>query len=162
MPSTSWVRAEPLVSFGVRQLRAIPGRSTGTGRGGAFRSPGKRRPPDDGGLFTEVGGHTHRGRRTVGRVPGGLSARRAASVLLSPNPADLINQTWMLHRLPVLTVGDAVTLPDNFLGRALQLIADDLRVATVSFLSNDAGFLSFPVKKRSRQPASRRDTTPAR
>ena len=66
--------------------------------------------------------------------------------LVSPHAADLINQTWMLHRIPVLAIGDAVTLPDNFLGRALQLIADDLRVATVSFLSNDAGFLSFPLK----------------
>ena len=37
-------------------------------------------------------------------------------------------------------------MPDNFLGRALRLLDDDLRVATVSFLSNDAGFLSFPVK----------------
>jgi len=66
--------------------------------------------------------------------------------LVSPNAADLINQTWMLHRLAVLAVADAITLPDNFLGRALQLIDDDLRVATVSFLSNDAGFLSFPVR----------------
>jgi len=62
------------------------------------------------------------------------------------NPADLINEAWTLHRLPVLAVGDAVTLPARFLGRALQLMADDLRVATVSFLSNDAGFLSFPPR----------------
>ena len=65
---------------------------------------------------------------------------------MAANPADLINQTWNLHRLPVLVVADAVTVPDNFLGRALALLADDLRVATVSFLSNDAGFLSFPVR----------------
>ncbi len=62
------------------------------------------------------------------------------------SPADLINQAWELHHLPVLAVADAVSLPDNFLGRALQLMADDLRVGTVSFLSNDAGFLSFPVR----------------
>lgn len=64
--------------------------------------------------------------------------------LVAANTADLINQTWALHRLPVLAVGDAVTLPEKFLGGALQLMADDLRVGTVSFLSNDAGFLSFP------------------
>jgi glycosyltransferase involved in cell wall biosynthesis len=60
--------------------------------------------------------------------------------------AGLINQAWTLHRLPVLAVADAVSLPDHFLGRALQLMAEDLRVATVSFLSNDAGFLSFPIR----------------
>ncbi len=66
--------------------------------------------------------------------------------IVASNIADLINQTWILHHLPVLAVGDAITLPDNFLGPALGLLADDLRVATVSFLSNDAGFLSFPLK----------------
>ena len=66
--------------------------------------------------------------------------------LVAEDAADLINQVWVLHHLPVLALADAVSLPDNFLGRALQLITDDLRVATVSFLSNDAGFLSFPLK----------------
>ena len=66
--------------------------------------------------------------------------------LVASNHADLINQTWTLHHLPVLAVGDAITVPSDFLGPALGLIADDLRVATVSFLSNDAGFLSFPFK----------------
>ena len=80
--------------------------------------------------------------------------------LSSPNPADLFNRTWMLHRLPVLAVADAITLPDNFLGPALQLIAEDLRVATVSFLSNDAGFLSFPVKNAPvNQPPEGHDAT---
>ena len=72
--------------------------------------------------------------------------------VVAMSPADLINQAWELHRLPVLAVADAVSLPDNFLGRALQLMADDLRVATVSFLSNDAGFLSFPVRNEPTQP----------
>jgi glycosyltransferase involved in cell wall biosynthesis len=66
--------------------------------------------------------------------------------LAAISPADLFNKVWELRRLPVLAVGDAVTVPDNFLGRALALMADDLRVASVSFLSNDAGFLSFPIK----------------
>jgi glycosyltransferase involved in cell wall biosynthesis len=80
--------------------------------------------------------------------------------VMAISPADLINQTWELHRLPVLAVSDAVSLPDNFLGRALQLMADDLRVATVSFLSNDAGFLSFPVRNEpTPQPPEGNDPT---
>jgi glycosyltransferase involved in cell wall biosynthesis len=86
-------------------------------------------------------------------VAGGLSAElllpfreAGCECVQASNAADLINQTWTIHRLPVLAVADAVSLPDVFLGRALQLMADDLRVATVSFLSNDAGFLSFPTR----------------
>jgi glycosyltransferase involved in cell wall biosynthesis len=80
--------------------------------------------------------------------------------LVAGNPADLINKTWTRHHLPVLAVSDAVSLPDNFLGRALQLMADDLRVATVSFLSNDAGFLSFPVRNEpTNQPPEGNDAS---
>jgi glycosyltransferase involved in cell wall biosynthesis len=80
--------------------------------------------------------------------------------VVAGNHADLINQAWTLHRLPVLAVSDAVSLPDNFLGRALQLMADDLRVATVSFLSNDAGFLSFPVRNEpTNQPPEGHDAS---
>ncbi len=76
------------------------------------------------------------------------------------NAADLINQTWARYHLPVLAVGDAVSLPHNFLGRALQLMADDLRVATVSFWSNDAGFLSFPLRNvTTNQPPERHDAS---
>jgi glycosyltransferase involved in cell wall biosynthesis len=76
------------------------------------------------------------------------------------SPADLVNQVWDLYRHPVLAVGDAVSLPDNFLGRALQLMADDLRVATVSFFSNDAGFLSFPFRNEpTPQPPEGHDPT---
>lgn len=76
------------------------------------------------------------------------------------SPADLVNQVWELYRHPVLAVGDAVSLPDNFLGRALQLMADDLRVATVSFFSNDAGFLSFPFRNEpTGQPPEGHDAT---
>ena len=76
------------------------------------------------------------------------------------SPADLINQVWELYRHPVLAVADAVSLPDNFLGRALQLMADDLRVASVSFFSNDAGFLSFPVRNEpTNQPPEGNDAT---
>ncbi len=59
--------------------------------------------------------------------------------VVAGNPADLINHAWTLHRLPVLAVGDAVSLPEHFLARALQLMADDLRVATR---------LPFPEQRR--------------
>ncbi len=62
--------------------------------------------------------------------------------------AELVNHAWSSYRLPVLSVSDAVTLPDTFLDRALTLLEEDLRVATVSFLSNDAGLLSFPERNR--------------
>jgi glycosyltransferase involved in cell wall biosynthesis len=65
--------------------------------------------------------------------------------IVTTDAADTINSAWDQHRSPVLVVGDAITVPRNFLGRALQMIADDLRVASVSFLSNDAGFLSLAV-----------------
>jgi glycosyltransferase involved in cell wall biosynthesis len=78
--------------------------------------------------------------------------------LVAANPADLINQVWALHHLPVLVVGDAVSLPESFLGPALRLIDDDLRVGTVSFLCNDAAFLSFPFKNEpSKQPPEGHD-----
>jgi glycosyltransferase involved in cell wall biosynthesis len=62
--------------------------------------------------------------------------------------ADLVNQAWKAHGLPVLAVSDAVILPENFLGPALDLLAGDVRIATVSFISNDAGLLSFPENNR--------------
>ncbi len=71
--------------------------------------------------------------------------------MVANDPADLINQVWSLHRVPVLAVGDAVSLPDNFLDHALQLLHDDLRVATVSFFSDDAAYLSFPFGSSTRR-----------
>ncbi len=70
--------------------------------------------------------------------------------MVADDPADLINQVWSVHRAPVLAVGDAVTLPDDFLHHALQLLRGDLRVATVSFFSDDAAYLSFPFGSSAR------------
>ncbi len=66
--------------------------------------------------------------------------------------AELVNRVWVDHHLPVLAVSDAVTLPDDFLGPALALVSDELRIASVSFISNDAGLLSFPNRNH---PAAR-------
>ncbi len=65
--------------------------------------------------------------------------------MVATSPAELINKVWSVHRAPVLAVGDPVTLPDDFLEPALQLLQSDLRFASVSFLSNDAAYLSFPT-----------------
>jgi glycosyltransferase involved in cell wall biosynthesis len=107
-------------------------------------------------LMTAVASLHKAGIRVVAGGPSGESILPFRDVgcqcLVATNHADLINQAWTLHHLPVLAVCDAITLPTNFLGPALGLLADDLRVATVSFLSNDAGFLSFPFKN---EPVSR-------
>jgi glycosyltransferase involved in cell wall biosynthesis len=58
--------------------------------------------------------------------------------------ATLVNDIWMTTRAHVLAVTDAVLVPPDFLGVGLELLQADLRVATVSFLSNAASFLSFP------------------
>ena len=115
-------------------------------------------------LMTAVWSLTSAGIDVVAGGPSGEALvpfrEMGCECLVAGNAADLINKTWMLHHLPVLAVGDAVSLPENFLGRALQLMADDLRVATVSFLSNDAGFLSFPVRNEpTNQPPEGHDAT---
>lgn len=115
-------------------------------------------------LMTAVWSLTSAGIDVVAGGPSGEALvpfrEMGCECLVAGDAADLINKTWMLHHLPVLAVGDAVSLPENFLGRALQLMADDLRVATVSFLSNDAGFLSFPVRNEpTNQPPEGHDAT---
>ncbi len=48
----------------------------------------------------------------------------------------------------MLALGDAVTTPKELVHSGLQLLAEDLRVASVSFFSNDAAYLSFPERNR--------------
>lgn len=48
------------------------------------------------------------------------------------------------HVEAVVVVTSPVLVPDVPFDVALDLARDDIRVATVSFLSNDAGYLSFP------------------
>ena len=95
----------------------------------------------------------------IGVVAGGASAESilpfrdvGCQCLVAANPADLINQTWNLHRLPVLVVADAVTVPDNFLGRALVLLADDLRVAYGVVPEQRRRLPEFPREERSERP----------
>ncbi|MGH9264628.1 MAG: glycosyltransferase [Acidimicrobiales bacterium] len=54
------------------------------------------------------------------------------------------NRAWQERRCHVLVVAAPVELPDGVLGPALLALEDDPRVATVSFLCDDAEFLSLP------------------
>jgi hypothetical protein len=69
-----------------------------------------------------------------------LSVRTVGSV------AQLINETYDQRHSSIIAINDAVVLPPNPFDTALQWIDDDLRVATVSFLSNASGSLSFPTR----------------
>jgi glycosyltransferase involved in cell wall biosynthesis len=68
-----------------------------------------------------------------------------ASARICPNAAALVNRVFAERGTPILVVSDAAVVPLRLLDQALLLAAADPRVATVSFLCNDAGFLSFPV-----------------
>lgn len=69
-----------------------------------------------------------------------VRARQCGSV------SQLVNETWREHRAHVVVVDDAVVLPPDPFVHALRWLDDDVRVASVSFLSNAADFLSFPVR----------------
>ncbi len=69
-----------------------------------------------------------------------LSVRTVGSV------SQLINETYEQRHSSIIAIDDAVVLPPNPFDTALQWIDDDLRVATVSFLSNASGYLSFPTR----------------
>ena len=69
-----------------------------------------------------------------------LSVRTVGSV------SQLINETYEQRHTSIIVIDDAVVLPPNPFETALQWVDDDLRVATVSFLSNASGSLSFPSR----------------
>jgi glycosyltransferase involved in cell wall biosynthesis len=62
----------------------------------------------------------------------------------APTAAGFVNQVAALTRAHLLAVSDAVLVPPELLDVALDLLRSDLRVATVSFLSNAASFLRLP------------------
>ena len=84
-----------------------------------------------------------------------LRTRRSGSA------AALVNQLWSEHRDDILLVTDAVLVPVDFLRRARSALDADPRVATVSFFSNDAAFLSFPYRDHAidRLPDGHDETT---
>ncbi len=60
--------------------------------------------------------------------------------------SELINRTYFAFGGHLLVANDALALPDDVLLTASQWVRNDLRVATVSFLSNASDSLSFPVR----------------
>jgi glycosyltransferase involved in cell wall biosynthesis len=82
--------------------------------------------------------------------PDGLTtlAEAGAEPLPARSLADLVNRVREARDAHVLAIGDPVTVPGDFLSVALDLVAADPRVGTVSFLSNAAAFLSFPERDR--------------
>jgi glycosyltransferase involved in cell wall biosynthesis len=67
-------------------------------------------------------------------------------VVRAQSLAEVIDYVWKRSGDHILAVGDTVITPPGFLDRAILAIRDDMRVATVSFLSNNAGHLSFPTR----------------
>jgi len=60
--------------------------------------------------------------------------------------AAILNDALAADDAHLLVVSAAVVPPPDFLQRALAAIEDDPRIASVSFLSNDGGMLSFPER----------------
>lgn len=72
--------------------------------------------------------------------------------------AELINRTWADHHSHVLAVGDGFRAAKELVSSAVRLLEDDVRVASVSFFSNDGGYLSFPQRNEpSRRPPEGQD-----
>ena len=60
--------------------------------------------------------------------------------------SELVNTAYARTGLSIVVVDDAVVLPPGAFSTAMRWIRDDLRVGSVSFLSNAADFLSFPTR----------------
>lgn len=71
-------------------------------------------------------------------VQAGAAARRA------PSMSSLLNEVATEGGGHVLAVLEPTVLPSDALTPALNLLDSELSIATVSFLANAAGFLSFP------------------
>lgn len=71
-----------------------------------------------------------------------------AEALPARSLGDLVDRVREARDAHVVAIGDPVTVPPGFLGPAVDLVTADPRIATVSFLSNAAAFLSFPDRDR--------------
>ena len=69
----------------------------------------------------------------------------AAEHLVAPTVQAAVSTVWELTGQDIFVVSDAALVPFDALDRAEAILGDDLRNATVSFFSNNAGLLSFPT-----------------
>jgi glycosyltransferase involved in cell wall biosynthesis len=72
---------------------------------------------------------------------GGLGAE----VIVVPTVQEAVSVVWKQRGSDVFVVSDAALVPPDAIERGEAILAADLRNATVSFFSNDAGLLSFPT-----------------
>lgn len=83
-------------------------------------------------------------------LPDGVDASAleglGAEIRRAPSISALVNQAWDEDRCHVLAIDDAVLFAPGAMDAAVELVETDLRIATVSFFSNYAGFLSFPYR----------------
>lgn len=71
-----------------------------------------------------------------------------ATPLYAPTLPSLVNRVWEELRGHVIVVLEAAEFPSRAFDPALRIVEENLRVATVSFLSNAGGLLSFPHRNR--------------
>lgn len=86
--------------------------------------------------------------------PAALAPLTAAGavVVTASSAAVLVDRLYAEHRSHVLLVGDPALFPARALDPALSIVERNLRVATVSFLGQGPGFLSFPVRNQPLPP----------
>ena len=71
------------------------------------------------------------------------------NIEISADPLDTAVHNTMGGAWAGLFVATApVAVPPNAFDRAVRFLADDMRIATVSFLSNDANYLSYPNRNQ--------------
>lgn len=83
-----------------------------------------------------------------GPDPAQLSALTAAGAMYrrANSLGQLVNEVWDEFRAHILVLQSTALVPSGGLDAAVALLGRDLSVATVSFLSNAAGPLSFPYR----------------
>ncbi len=77
-------------------------------------------------------------------APAPVLDRYGVEMVTSASLGALVDTVWRRHRGHVLVVAAPAAFARGALDTAAQIVDDDLRVATVSWWSNAAGFLSFP------------------
>ena len=66
--------------------------------------------------------------------------------MMAESTGAVVNHAWQAHGAHVLVLDGYVTFPSPGVAAAVAIADEDLRVASVSLLSNAAGWLSFPLR----------------